>query len=230
MSSTWEAEKNKFLQMSADEKQSFYRCGPRGAVPLEEIPTWQTYAYVKRIPSSPDSLQQRHLAKRVALWQGDITKLQVDAIVNAANRSLLGGGGVDGAIHRAAGSLLLDECRTLNGCDTGACKMSGAYHLPARHVIHTVGPVGEKPQLLASCYAACLDTARQAQLRSIAFPCISTGVYRYPHESACRVALEATRKWLDRNGENAMDLIVFCVFLDADLKAYERILPQFFPH
>ncbi len=130
--------------------------------------------------------------------QGDITRLAVDAIVNAANSSLLGGGGVDGAIHHAAGPELLAECRKLNGCATGEAKMTAGYRLPARHVIHTVGPVWHggdqnEDQLLASCYRNSLQLAALSALQSIAFPAISTGVYRFPFERATRIALREIR-------------------------------------
>ena len=115
------------------------------------------------------------LAERVSLFIGDITQIQCDVIVNAANNSLLGGGGVDGAIHRAAGELLLRECKSLNGCNTGDAKITSAYHLPSKHVIHTVGPQGKKPELLRKSYTACLELMVANNLSSIAFPCISTG-------------------------------------------------------
>ena len=158
---------------------------------------------------------------------GDITQLKVDAIVNAANNTLLGGGGVDDAIHRAAGEGLLEECRTLGGCPTGESKMTRAYKLPCKHVIHTVGPVwhgGEynEAQLLASCYDTALKLAEENELRTIAFPCISTGVYRYPHEAAARIALEVIFKHLE-SGKYKGDVIL-CCFRKKDAEIYERLL------
>lgn len=165
---------------------------------------------------------------RFTVALGDITKLKVDAIVNAANSSLLGGGGVDGAIHRAAGPELLAECRTLNGCKTGQAKMTGGYRLPATHVIHTVGPVwnggnhGEE-ELLADCYRNSLNLARQHDLKTIAFPAISTGVYRFPAEPAAGIAIRTT---LAESEDGAFDEIIFCCFGDEMAALYERLLPQ----
>jgi O-acetyl-ADP-ribose deacetylase (regulator of RNase III) len=141
---------------------------------------------------------------RVSLLDGDITKLQVDAIVNAANTSLLGGGGVDGAIHRAAGPELLAECRTLGGCPTGEAKITAGYRLPAKYVIHTVGPIwggGDRgePELLARCYRNSFALATRHQVRSIAFPAISCGIYGYPIPDACQIALRETMAYLDTN-------------------------------
>ncbi|KAJ2016266.1 RasGAP protein [Coemansia sp. S680] len=149
---------------------------------------------------------------KVSIYRGDITRLKVDAIVNAADEAVLGGGGVDGAIHRAAGPELLAECRLLGGCATGQAKITKGYRLPASHVIHAVGPVGEKPVLLASAYTASLELVREHGLKSIAFPCISTGVFGYPPEAACRVAVDAVKKWME--GENALERVVFCMFND----------------
>ncbi len=165
---------------------------------------------------------------RFTVALGDITKLKVDAIVNAVNSSLLGGGGVDGAIHRAAGPELLAECRTLNGCKTGQAKMTGGYRLPATHVIHTVGPVwnggnhGEE-ELLADCYRNSLNLARQHDLKTIAFPAISTGVYRFPAEPAAGIAIRTT---LAESEDGAFDEIIFCCFGDEMAALYDRLLPQ----
>ncbi len=160
---------------------------------------------------------------RISLVRGDITKCEVDAIVNAANESLLGGGGVDGAIHRAAGPRLLAACRTLGGCRTGQAKITPAYNLPAKHVIHTVGPIyhgdakGEA-QLLASCYRQSLELAREHQCKSVAFPAISCGVYGYPIEDAARIALETIRGFL---GENDLpERVLLVLFSATDFDAY----------
>ncbi|HOW88918.1 MAG TPA: O-acetyl-ADP-ribose deacetylase [Elusimicrobiales bacterium] len=157
----------------------------------------------------------------------DITALQVDAIVNAANSSLLGGGGVDGAIHRAAGPGLLEECRKLGGCPTGEARLTGGYGLPARHVIHTVGPVwrgGEKgeAELLRACYVNSLKIATERDFASIAFPCISTGVYCYPKEEAALIAVETVRGFLSESGPGLE--VIFCTFSDKDLSLYRKTL------
>ncbi|MGA2751264.1 MAG: O-acetyl-ADP-ribose deacetylase [Verrucomicrobiota bacterium] len=164
---------------------------------------------------------------RIELTRTDITKLEVDAIVNAANTTLLGGGGVDGAIHRAAGPELLAECRGLGGCPTGQAKFTKGHRLPARFVIHTVGPVwgggkrGE-PELLASCYRACFDLAGANAVRTLAFPAISCGVYGYPIPDAARIAIRETRAALNRAAE--IERVVFSCFTQEVFAAYERAL------
>lgn len=164
---------------------------------------------------------------KISIDLGDITKLKVDAIVNAANKSLLGGGGVDGAIHRAAGRELLAECRTLHGCETGEAKITGGYNLPAKHVIHTVGPIysgsSQDPIKLAACYQNSLELAKANDLHSIAFPAISTGVYGYPKEDAAKLAAETVKTWLDANAGYDMHVIFSC--FDARTKVlYETYL------
>jgi O-acetyl-ADP-ribose deacetylase len=166
---------------------------------------------------------------RIEILQGDITKLDVDAIVNAANTSLLGGGGVDGAIHRAAGPELLEECRALGGCPTGEARMTRGYRLPAPWVIHAVGPVwhgGERgeDQLLAGCYRNSLALAAERGLGSIAFPSISTGIYGFPFERACRIALRETAAFLKKPG--SIERVIMVCFSARDLAGYQRILEE----
>jgi O-acetyl-ADP-ribose deacetylase (regulator of RNase III) len=166
------------------------------------------------------------MAAGIDILRGDITKLDVDAIVNAANESLLGGGGVDGAIHRAAGPDLLAECSTLGGARTGEAKRTRGYRLPARFVIHAVGPVWRggghaEDELLASCYRQSLRLA--SDLRSIAFPAISTGVFGFPIERATPIAIGETRRFLDSGGHR-LEKVVFCCFSAADEEVYRRVL------
>lgn len=168
---------------------------------------------------------------RIALHHGDITKLRVGAIVNAANKSLLGGGGVDGAIHRAAGRGLLAECRTLNGCETGSAKITDAYDLPCKKIIHTVGPVyneldpDRSKRALQGCYQSSLQVAVQNSLKSIAFSGISTGVYGYPSNDACAVACDTVRKFLESEDGKKIDKVVFVTFEEKDARAYKHTLP-----
>jgi O-acetyl-ADP-ribose deacetylase (regulator of RNase III) len=161
---------------------------------------------------------------RLETWQGDITTLAVDAIVNAANSSLLGGGGVDGAIHRAAGPQLVEACRELGGCTTGDAKTTAGFRLPARWVIHTVGPVWHggargEPQLLASCYRRSLEEAQRVGARSVAFPAISTGVYGYPAEPAAEVAVTTIRA-----SDADVDRVVLVAFDQSTASLYERLI------
>ena len=163
--------------------------------------------------------------------RGDITKINdVDAIVNAANRTLLGGGGVDGAIHRAAGRKLLEECRTLNGCDTGDAKLTGAYDLPCSYVIHTVGPVWHggdhgEAELLASCYRRSLQVAAEHGIRRIAFPSISTGVYHYPVKEAAKIAVGTVTEFLEEHPD-AFDVVEWVLFDDNTMQVYEQAIAE----
>ncbi|KAK7690561.1 hypothetical protein QCA50_005659 [Cerrena zonata] len=177
----------------------------------------------------------QRLLDRVSLYQGDITKVEVDSIVNAAKRSLLGGGGVDGAIHQAAGPKLVEECETLDGCETGDAKITAGYNLPSKHVIHTVGPVYSRSRaeqcahLLASCYRRSLQIASQHSLKHIAFPSISTGIYGYPVPDATHIALKETRKFLDSEDSDNFDRVIFVVFSDEDMDVYQELVPLYFP-
>lgn len=166
---------------------------------------------------------------KIKIIQDDITNLSVDAIVNAANNSLLGGLGVDGAIHKAAGSQLLEECRQLHGCETGQAKITRGYNLPAKHVIHTVGPVysgsEHDDELLRACYINSLNLAKKANLHSIAFPAISTGAYGFPRERAAKIAFQAVKVWLRQNYQYQMEVLM-CAFDSKTGKLYQKELEK----
>ncbi len=205
-------------------------------LPSANVDLWSTHACQTLQASSCCGhyrLKQSIFVKEVNIggvawiWQGDITSLPVDAIVNAANSSLLGGGGVDGAIHEAAGPLLLAECRTLKGCETGEAKITKGYRLKARHVIHTVGPVwrggGEgEADLLRACYANSLKLAAEHGLKSIAFPAISTGAFRFPYEQAAELAAKTVREFLAR--PSSIKRVVFCCVGRRFLDVYRELL------
>ena len=191
----------------------------------------------KGLPSPLDKLCGQYapsadLNSRVALWRGDITRLQIDAIVNAANKRLLGGGGVDGAIHAAAGPRLLEECIHLHGCATGDCKITKGYRLPAKHVLHTVGPIyragdwEEAQAKLVSCYERCIARAVENNVRTVAFCAISTGIYGYPSLDAAIQATRTVRRLLeDERYAGKLDRVVFVTFVASDSQAYKRVLP-----
>lgn len=185
--------------------------------------------------ASPVASPSTSINDRVSLVRGDITKLRLDAIVNAANRSLLGGGGVDGAIHRAAGPGLYEECLPLGGCETGQSKITTGHSLPARYVIHTVGPVysasnpAKSEDLLRSCYDESLKLAVGNGLRTLGFSAVSTGVYGYPSPDAAEVACRTVRKFLETEDGKKLDRVVFVTFEMKDVEAYNDMLPKFFP-
>jgi len=164
---------------------------------------------------------------KLELWAGDITRLQVDAIVNAANTSLLGGGGVDGAIHRAAGPKLLAECRTLNGCPVGEAKATGGYDLPAKYVIHTVGPIWQggrqgEAEKLTNCYRNSMSLALELGCKTVAFPCISAGVYGYPLDEAAAIAVSTVRTFLEKHPDGPD--VTFVCFSPAAVSVYRKLL------
>ena len=171
--------------------------------------------------------KHQKILDKLKVIQADITTLKVDAIVNSAHDSLMGGSGVDGAIHKAAGPLLLQECMILGGCEIGSAKITGAYNLPARHIIHTVGPVWNggsfnEEELLASCYRESLELARQYNIKTIAFPSISTGAFAYPIEQASIIALKTVSDYLTKH--NGIEKVIFVVFSDKDLVVYTNAL------
>ncbi|KAL4706132.1 hypothetical protein ACJJTC_012931 [Scirpophaga incertulas] len=165
--------------------------------------------------------------KRKLYRNRDITKLEIDAIVNAANARLLAGGGVDGAIHRAAGAMLQQECNSHNGCLAGNAVVTGGYNLPAKYVIHTVGPQDGSAETLRSCYEKCLSFHREYKITSIAFPCIATGIYGFPNRLAAHIALQTARKFLETNPE--MERIIFCTFMPLDVDIYKTLMQMYFP-
>ncbi|KAK0393040.1 hypothetical protein QR680_000027 [Steinernema hermaphroditum] len=207
---------------------------------LRKIPSTDVESHRADLPTKLLRLKTMAItmAQKIRLVQGDITKLPiVEVIVNAANKSLLGGGGVDGAIHRAAGPELQKECRELNGCKTGEAKLTSAHRIAhLKGIIHTVGPrvlddnVNDADRkLLERCYVNSLNLAVQNQFQTIAFPCISTGIYGYPQDLACSHVLIAVKNWLSNEQNfNSIKYVVFCVFLESDLKQYLEKLPRYF--
>ncbi|XP_034158797.2 ADP-ribose glycohydrolase MACROD2 isoform X4 [Pangasianodon hypophthalmus] len=224
----WRAEKDRLLGLGQEERRKEYG---DNYMALDKIPTWRHHH--SREPEVEEE-NPVSLCDKVSLYKGDITILEVDAIVNAANSSLLGGGGVDGCIHRAAGHYLYEECHSLNGCETGKAKITCGYDLPAKYVIHTVGPIARgnvglvQREDLASCYKSSLKLVKDYSLRSVAFPCISTGIYGFPNEPAADIALNTVRDWLKEN-KDKIDRIIFCVFLENDYGIYNRKMSDYFP-
>lgn len=182
-------------------------------------------------PVTADNLKRvdplHKILRHIALYRGPVTNLQLDVIVNAANTRCLGGGGVDGAIHAAAGPLLLRECATFNGCATGHCRLTKGYQLPALYVCHTVGPVGENPELLRSCYRSIFSLAHRNNLRTIGFCCVSTGVYGYPLLPATRIAIEETVNFITKHSQ-ALDLACFACFTAEEHNVYTSCLSEKF--
>ncbi|XP_057362940.1 ADP-ribose glycohydrolase MACROD1 isoform X2 [Manis pentadactyla] len=222
-STDWKEAKLFLKGLSDKQREEHYFC--RDFIRLKKIPTWKEMAKGVTVKvEEPPYKKDKQLNEKISLFRGDITKLEVDAIINA----------VDGCIHRAAGPLLTDECRTLQSCETGKAKITGGYRLPAKYVIHTVGPIAHgEPSAsqaaeLRSCYLNSLDLLLEHRLRSAAFPCISTGVFGYPNEAAADVVLAALREWLEQH-KDKVDRLIICVFLEKDENVYRQRLPHYFP-
>jgi len=220
-------------------KRPFYATGINYRT-VDELENW--YDFTKKLP--PEELAQKlatsskskyscddNLNKKICLWLGDITTLEVEGIVNAANNSLLGGGGIDGAIHSSAGLNLRLENAKIGGCPTGDAKLSGGHELPATYVISTVGPIGENEPKLTQAYQSCLNLILKHRIRTVAFCCISTGIFDYPIGKATRVALKTVREWLEQD-DNAsrVDLIIFNTFIPRDNDFYLAFIPFYFPN
>lgn len=240
-----EEEKKKYLEMSLDDKRSHYKCKNKYQE-LSTIPTWTEYFQKNRQEKQYTFTEWRkrnqkklsgkkvveEFNNKISVFTGDITSLEIDAIANAANESLLGGGGVDGAIHSAAGPKLVKECELLQGCDVGDAKITGGYKLPAKYVMHTVGPRSVKPEKLQSCYRNCLNLLKENNLKSLAFPCISTGIFGYPNKDAANEALKTVREWLENEKDGyskEVERIIFCLFLEKDKEIYNEQLQLYFP-
>lgn len=206
-------------------------------ITIDEIPTVSQLYQRKELESAileagdEAPTPNQSFNDKICVIKADITKLEVDAIVNAANNSLLGGGGVDGAIHRAAGDELLFATRKLGGCDTGSAKITGAFKLPCKKVIHAVGPVyyhdakTECEEDLASCYTTSLELAVQNGCKSIAFSALSTGVYGYPSSAAAEVAIQAVKAFLEGENGDSLEKVIFVTFMPKDVRAYNELLP-----
>ncbi|XP_029031226.1 ADP-ribose glycohydrolase MACROD2 isoform X2 [Betta splendens] len=229
MKKDWKTEKERLLRLDWEERRKEYRC--QDYIPLDKIPTWR-----EENRSNDDGSELTGgggISDKVSLHKGDITLLEVDAIVNAAKSSLLGGGGVDFCIHKAAGTCLYDECRSLNGCEIGKAKITCGYDLPARYVIHTVGPVAKnhvgqtERDDLASCYKNTLMLMAENNLRTVAFPCISTGIYGFPNLPAADIALNTVKNWIEHNSEK-ITRVIFCVFLETDFHIYKDKMSEMF--
>ncbi|XP_059062577.1 macro domain-containing protein CT2219-like [Achroia grisella] len=239
--SKWNNVKKDILSLPLEEKRKLYKGGDY--IALDNVDPWWKYVTQnkKELESKKHTLddltefqkiqistaRNKEISKKVSIFKGDITKLEVDAIVNAANSRLKAGGGVDGAIHRSAGPLLQQECNTLGGCVTGDAKVTGGYNLPAKYVIHTVGPQDGSAQKLQSCYETCLSHQKKYQLQTIAFPCISTGIYGFPNRLAAHIALSTARKYLEAS--EGVERIIFCTFMPVDVDIYETLMQMYFP-
>ncbi|XP_034753416.1 ADP-ribose glycohydrolase MACROD2 isoform X6 [Etheostoma cragini] len=227
----WKTEKERLLRLDREERRKEYR--RQDFISLDKIPSWREENRPNDKEEGKKLVGGGGLSDKVSLYKGDITVLEVDVIVNAANSSLLGGGGVDGCIHKAAGTCLYDECHSLNGCETGNAKITCGYDLPAKYVIHTVGPVARghvgstETNDLTSCYQNSLRLMEEHDLTTVAFPCISTGIYGFPNEPAADIALNTVKSWIEQNPDK-ITRVIFCVFLETDFAIYKKNMSVIF--
>ncbi|KAM9365330.1 ADP-ribose glycohydrolase MACROD2 [Pholidichthys leucotaenia] len=227
----WKTEKERLLHLEREERRKEYR--RQDYISLDKIPTWREDNTTNDKEDGKEQTGEAGLSDKVSLYKGDITVLEVDAIVNAANSSLLGGGGVDGCIHKAAGPCLYDECHSLNGCETGKAKITCGYDLPAKFVIHTVGPVARRyvgqaeTDDLTSCYKNSLRLMEEYDLSTVAFPCISTGIFGFPNEPAADIALNTVKSYIEANPDK-IKRVIFCVFLETDFAIYKKKMSVMF--
>ena len=219
-------------KLTEEERRARYRCPLEKVVVVSDLPSyaddpgWELDAACP--PSSYDA--DNSINSRVCVIRGDIRCLECDAILNAANKRLLGGGGIDGAIHIAAGPMLFDECCTLGGAQTGQTRITRGYDLPAKYVLHTVGPVGSGDDELKSCYESSLQLVKKHNIKTVALCGVSTGIFGFPLERATRIALDTVRKWLQSDeNRDAVDRIVFCTFLEKEWQCYTTLFPEYFP-
>uniref|UniRef100_A0A3Q3IWW5 Macro domain-containing protein n=1 Tax=Monopterus albus TaxID=43700 RepID=A0A3Q3IWW5_MONAL len=217
----WKTEKDRLLRLSSEERRMEYR--RQDYIFVNKIPTWRDESRSNDKEEGEHMPTGEGLSDKVSLYKGDITVLEVDAIVNA----------VDGCIHKAAGPCLYDECHSLNGCDTGKAKITCGYDLPAKYVIHTVGPVARghagptEISDLTSCYQNCLRLMKEHRLSTVAFPCISTGIYGFPNEPAAEIALKTVKSWIEENPDT-ITRVIFCVFLETDFAIYKKKMSAIF--
>lgn len=210
--------------------------GTKAPIKATALPRWSVQYHSLRASKDAPKLEpgvfevNPVINEKIALWRGDITALEIDGIVNAANSDLWAGGGICGAIHRAAGSRLEQACDKIGSCPTGNTVITPGFKLPSKYVLHSVGPTNKSPDALESCYRTIMECCVKHKVRSVCMCCISTGIFGFPNEPACIIALSTVRKFLE-NPENqkAIDLVVFCTFMIEDVKLYDQFTPMFFP-
>ncbi|XP_059480233.1 macro domain-containing protein RSc0334-like [Neocloeon triangulifer] len=224
----------KYLSMPLEEKRKFYR---KDHFTLDQVLTWQEFAATEELTPPKDPPQAKfdeELNRKVSIFEGDITTLEIDIVVNAANKYLGRGAGVCGAIFAGAGDILEEECDSMDGCPPGDAKLTGGYKLPAKYILHAVGPIDKNPDVLKSCYKNCLGYLKQPDddvepsLRTIAFPCIGTGIYGFPNNKAAEIAVSLARSFLEKNRDH-VDRIIFCLFDSIDKKLYRKYMQLYFP-